>query len=166
MNIPDIISVITIILILIQLIVMFFAYKADNERKRKQSTIEYINNIRGIYKPIRKNLDEKFPGDDRVINLEEIDDKLNLEIKELLSTVEHLSVGLNTNVYDFDIFFRMSGSYFFGIYKKLNPHILNAQKNRPTNYIEFEAICKRIELAKEKHNYKMTILKNGKIKYS
>ena len=166
MDIPNIISGITILLILTQLIIIYFAYKADNERKRKQSTIEYINNIRGIYKPIRKNLDIKFPGVDRVVNLEEIDGKLTLEIIELLSTVEHLSVGLNTNVYDFEIFFRMSGSYFLDIFKKLNPYILSAQKNRPTSYIEFEAICKRIEQAKEKHNYKMTISKNGKIRYS
>ncbi len=166
MEIANIIALIAAGLILIQLVLMFITYRADNERKRKQSTIEYINNIRGIYKPIRKHLDDLFPGNNRVINLKEIDNDLKSDIRELLSTVEHLAVGLNTGVYDFDIFFRMSGSYFLRIFKKLNPYISNAQKNQATAYIEFEAICKRIEFEKEKRNYKIKITQKGKIKYS
>jgi hypothetical protein len=166
METENIIAVIVAGLILIQLIIMYFSFKGENERKKKQSTVEYINTIRAIYKPIYNELNEKFNGNERVINLNEIDDKLKTEIKELLSTIEHLSVGLNTGIYDFYIFFRMSGSYFLRIFKKLQPYISNAQKNMPSAYIEFEAICKKIEIEKEKRNMKMTISRDGNIKYS
>ena len=166
MSITNLISIIAAGLLLAQLVVIYIAYKADNERKKKQSTIEYINQIRSFYKPIRNKLDRLFPDKDRVINLEDIDDNLKGDIKELLSIIEHLSVGLNTNVYDFDIFFRMSGSYFLRIFYKLQPYISDVQRRQNTAYIEYEAICERIKKAKEKHNYKISITKSRKMKFS
>ena len=128
METENIIAVVVAGLILIQLIIMYFSFKRENERKKKQSNVEYINTIRAIYKPIYNELNEKFNGNERIINLDEIDDKLKIEIKELLSTIEHLSVGLNTGIYDFYIFFRMSGSYFLRIFKKATTIYLKCSK--------------------------------------
>lgn len=160
------VQIILMIIGIIELIFILYVFKAENERKKKQSTVEYINNIRGIYKPIYKELVTKFPGQDRVINIEELDVSLRSDIKELLSIIEHLSVGINTGVYDFDIFFRMSGSYFASIYLKLSPYIRKAQRDLPTRYIEFEAICEKITIERKKRKMQMRVTYKGDIKYS
>lgn len=166
MKTTDIIAIIAASIIFAQLLLMYIAYRAENERKRKQSTIEYINSIRTIYVPIRNKLNNLFPGTNRVINLVELNEDLKLEIREILSTIEHLSVGINTGVYDFDIFFRMSASYFFNIFNKLRPYIQDIQRDQPTAFIEFEAICKKITKERETRNLKLTISAKGKIRYS
>ncbi len=163
MEIKELIEIIVGSLVLLQLIVMFFAFKAENERKKKQSTVEFINNIRDRYKPTYNELNKKYSG---VINLTEIDDTLKNELREILSTIEHLSVGINSGVYDFQIFFRMSGSYFLSIFRKLHPYILDCQKSQPSRYIEFESICKKIEIERKKRNLKIDISNKGNIKYS
>ncbi len=166
MEISNYISLGVLVLMFIQLVIMFIVYKAENERKKKQSTIEYINQIRSIYKPIRKKLDKQFPGDKRVINIQEVSEENKENIREMLGAIEHLCVGLNTNVYDFNIFQRMSGTYFLNIFYKINPYILNAQEKQSTAYIEFEAICKKIEIEQKQRKTKLEISKKGNIKYS
>ncbi len=166
MEISNLISLGVLLLLLFQLVVMFIVYKAENERKKKQSTIEYINQIRNIYRTVRRNLDKQYPGKKRAININEISNDMREEIKEMLATIEHLCVGLNTNVYDFNIFFRMSGGYFLNLYYKISPYILHVQEKQPTAYMEFEAICRKIEIEKKRRKLQPIISKKGDIKYS
>ena len=157
------ISIIVATMIFIQLLIIFFAYKAENERNQKQSTIEFINTIRASYSPINVEISNRFSG---VINVDEFDLELKSKIKELLAVIEHLSVGINSGVFNFQIFFRMSGSYFLNIFRKLHPFILDEQKENPAKYIEFEYICKKIEIEKRNLNRKITISDKGNIKFS
>ncbi|MEA1973025.1 MAG: DUF4760 domain-containing protein [Candidatus Cloacimonadota bacterium] len=140
------VGTITLIILAIQLFMLHKTYKADHERRKKQSTIEYINSIRDKYKAVAKKLNTKFG--ERVINVDEIeqDDKKN--IKEFLSIIEHLSVGILTDVYDFQILKRMSRRYFIRMYEKLQPYMNDARKkagpNSQTIYCEFEELYKRL----------------------
>ena len=82
----------------------------------------------------------------------------------ILSVLEHLSVGINAKIYDFNIFIRMSGSYFLFLYKTLQPYIEHIQKEQDTAFVEFEIVCKKIERRKDK--YKRKLLRKGRIRYS
>lgn len=121
---------ITTTAIILQLLILLFVYIGNHKRKRKQSTIEFLTTIREKYWPQREFLFDKFKNN--VINIKEIEGEGNEEVKrnvvELLSVVEHLSVGLNSGIYDFNIFIRMSGNYFLFLYKTLTPYYRTCTK--------------------------------------
>ncbi|MBN1515179.1 hypothetical protein JXA32_01285 [Candidatus Sumerlaeota bacterium] len=102
----------TLIALWIQLFMIDKTFKADHEQRRKQSTVEYVNRVRAIYRPISDKIVAKF-GEHRVINVEEFGEDDLVHIKEFLSNVEHLSAGVNIGIFDLMIIGRMSGSYFF-----------------------------------------------------
>ena len=160
-KISTIVALITLMLVVVRLFLIHKIYKADHERTKKQSTIEYINSIRQYYKPLEVKLTRKF-GKTAVINLADIDDDIKEDIRELLSVIENLSTGVNSEVYDAEIINRMSGSYFINLYKRLQPYIDHARirDNNPLYFQEFEAM---INCFKEMRNTKNT---QGDIKYS
>lgn len=125
--------------------IMTRAFKADHERRRKQSTIEYVNVIRERYRPINNSLANKFGGN-HVINLSEIGPSDKSDIIELLSVVEHLAVGVNVKVYDIEVIEKMAGTYFLRMYRRLEPYIVNARNNNKKAYTEFESMKSKIEL--------------------
>ncbi len=116
-DVDSIIQILMLFVISVQLWLVRRTFIADHERRKKQSTVEYLNNIRTHYRSVTNKLVEKFGSS--AINLSEIDDDTKNEIKELLSILEHMSVGINTEVYDYDILKRMSGSYLVSRYKQL-----------------------------------------------
>lgn len=134
-----------------QLKIMRSSLIADHERRRKQSTIEYVNAIRGKYSPISRKLEEKF-GWDHVINLKEMDESEQRDIREFLAIVEHMAVGVETEVYDVDIVNRMSGRYFLRMRRILDPYISYAQSENPTSYIEYDRMCERIRAKRGTRN--------------
>jgi len=159
-DINTVIQILMFLVISIQLYFMQKTFRADHERRKKQATVEYLNKIREQYRTLSNKLIGKFNED--AINLSKIDDGTRIEIKELLSILEHLSTGVNTEVYDYDIIKRMSGSYLVNRYKQLYPYIDNAQKSSRTLYIEFETLCKRIENDKRQFH----ISNDGNMEYS
>ncbi len=159
-DINSLIQIAMLIVISIQLYLLNKTYKADHERRKKQSTVEYINSIRNDYRMLNNKLNEKFPQ--KAIVLEEIDDKTAKEISLLLSILEHMSVGVNTGVYDFEILNRMSGSYLVNRYHQLYPHIQKSQEKSPTFFMEFEQLCARIEKSRKANFHS----KKGNITYS
>lgn len=146
-KLSDLIQILMLMVVLVQLYFMNKAFLADHERRKKQATIEYVNTIRKIYRDLTNNLTRKFSN--QSINLDSIDDETSEEIQELLSTLEHLSVGINTGVYSYKIIKRMTGTFFVNRYHQLLPYIKDAQKIQPTRFIEFERLCKKIEKDKQ-----------------
>lgn len=118
-------------------------YLADHDRRKKQSTIEYVNNVRDRYVPIMDYFDERF-GVGHVINISDISEADARKISELLSVVEHMAVGVETEVYDIDIIDRMSGAYFLRMRRVLDPYIARSQQKNPRAFIEFDHMCDRI----------------------
>ncbi len=134
-----------------QLYMIYKTYKADHERRKIQSTIEYLHKIKKLYRPIKKKINSEFDRD-HIINLIDIKRIENLEskIEEILSVIEHLSVGVNTGVYDFHILNRMSGNYLIKLFEQFSPFINKAQERNKTTYIEFLHVygeLKKISLA-------------------
>lgn len=134
-----------------QVQVMNQSLQADHERRRKQSTIEYINIIRAKYRTLNEKLISVF-GRDHIINVTEIDETMRSDIGELLSTVEHMSVGVNIGVYDIHILERMSGSYMIKMFQRLQPYISHVRsvKKNDSAYIEFEEVKLQLEALRRK----------------
>lgn len=147
MEIADFISngiaIAVLVIIVLQLRLGLKTLKADHERRKKQATIEYINSIRQLWSENVKLLDEKYSVNTlSEENLQEIESNPEIRdiIKDLLGKLEHMSVGMNTDVFDKDLLYRMSASYLIRIYRRLLPYISFVQKGNPFAYIEFQEI--------------------------
>jgi hypothetical protein len=139
------ISVSGVIILIAQLFMLIKNLKADHERRKKQSTIEYMNKIRDIYRPIDTKLTQKHGS--KALNPEDIDEADMADMREFLSVLEHLSVGVNSYVYDILLVNRMSGTFLLDTLDKVKPYIKYSRKERSskTLYEEFENMCKDIK---------------------
>lgn len=140
-------------LVVLQLRLQRKSNAKNNERKRKQATIEHVRYIRPAYSKLSKELERKF-GTERLDQslvksiyndpeLAEIRD----DIQELLTLIEFTAVGVNTGVLDKDIWFRMSASYIVRLYDKFRLYIDYARHQRKNEfaYVEFEQVAKEFE---------------------
>lgn len=148
----------TLLVLWLQLFMIFRTFKADHERRKKQATIDYVNQIRNIYRPIDKKIRNKF-GEGRVINTDEIEPDDIADIKECLSTVEHLAAGVNIGIFDLLIIEKISGSYFLNMRERFGPYIKNVRlkKGNPCLYVELEIMCRGIDKIREKRDHKADI---------
>jgi hypothetical protein len=129
------------------------ALKADHERRKKQATIDYVKEIRVIWRETRVKLEKKY-GTESLSKeaLEEINSNIdtNAIVKNLLGSLEHMSVGMNTGVYDKDLLFRMSGQYLINMYHRMRPYIEERRKENPIAFIEFHELIHDFEERKRK----------------
>ena len=123
--------------------------RADHDRQKKQSTIEFYNSI----STESYQLLDEIKG--RRMNWSTVnsDKKLRKSVVRYLSRLERLAVGVASDVYDFDILFLMSGRYLIKKYDQFQLYIEEARINKsaPTLYIEFELLAKRIDHHRKKH---------------
>ena len=123
--------------------------RADHDRQKKQSTIEFYNSLSS---DSYQFLDD-IKG--RRINsaLVNSDKDLRKSVIRYLSRLERLSIGVATDVYDFDILCLMSGRYLQKRYNQFQKYIEEARiaKNAPMLYKEFELLIGRIEKHREKY---------------
>ena len=80
--------------------------------------------------------------------------------------MNRFSIGINTKVYDFDIFNDMADFATTRTYNKLSEYIKNSRKdpnNNPDSYIDFENMVNNL---KEKGGEYPTINKDSNIKHS
>ncbi|NEQ97940.1 MAG: DUF4760 domain-containing protein [Cyanothece sp. SIO2G6] len=129
-----------LVAVFIQVYVAFNAVKADHERKRKQSTIEYIGKI---WSESRYELESRYGTDP--LTKEDIKDiennkELTASVIRLLGQLEHIAVGVNSGVYDKDILYRMSSASISKIYARLYLFVEERRKNNPRAYIELEEL--------------------------
>jgi hypothetical protein len=120
------------------------AHLADHDRRRKQATIEFVNELRPKWRDCYTALQNQFGYE----VLTDADAKrvadtpdLRAQARELLALTEHLSVGVNTGVYDRDMLFRICGSYLIGVYGMMQTYIRLCQQTSKTLYIEFAEIA-------------------------
>ncbi len=157
-------TIIGLAFVVVQLSIGIRSMKADHERQKKQATIEYLHNIRPVYNQLWNNIQERF-GDDiiseKMVVALENEHEIRREIKELLSILEHASVGMNTGVFDKDLWYRMSANFLIRLYNRLRAYIKHAQTYNSYAYVEFEGIVKDFEIRKATHPDG-----RGNIKYS
>lgn len=135
-------------ILLVQAGLALRSVKADHERRKKQATFEFVQKIRPAWIEAKHAIEEKW-GDEPLTSKEllEIDSDFQLLklVRNLLGQLEHLSVGMNSGVFDKDLLYRMSGSQLIGIYHRLHTYIDRAQKNSPKAYVEYQDLVKSFE---------------------
>ena len=150
LGVSSIIEIAMLIIVSVQLYFLRKAYKADHERRKKQSTIEYLSRIRDIYRPVDRKLIEKYGK--KALNPEDVDKADMADLREFLSVLEHLSVGVNTGVYDIELVNRMSGTFLLETHAKVTPYINFSRKDRGSDsiYQEFDVMSRKIKGMREK----------------
>jgi len=149
----DFFSTIGNIFVCVGVFVAIWQFKADHNRRKKQSTIEFYNNMSSENKAFIDRLDEE------QIKKTALDYKYVKGNKELydcvtwyLSRLERLSVGVAAGIFDIVILNNMSGAYLIDKYNQLKTYIREERihDNAPKRYDEFEKLVKRIKKYRKK----------------
>lgn len=127
---------------------------ADHERRKKQSTLEFYSNIYPYLSEFRAKITDVF--DNGYITPDDIRYKQNTDIQrmiyEYLVIIERFAVGINSGIYDINVFAKMSGKVVSDMYKKLSPIIedMRIVQNYPEMFCDFEKMSKDVEEVRKK----------------
>jgi hypothetical protein len=131
------------------------------KKGKKQATIEFYDNIRKDFIDSLKEIDKKFP-EDHDINPEAIEGQDNLDIKyaitEYLSCMERFAVGIQTSIYDIEVFKEMVGATLtVRWFKRLEKVIsfLRKEYESPNAYKNLQDLVHQLEkekLSKQNHD--------------
>jgi hypothetical protein len=152
------------IFIVLELSLGVRSYKAMHERQKKQATIEHVRAIRPIYTKCREIIDNELGKDvitEKILPEILANPEILENVKDLLSLLEHTSVGMNTGVFDKELWYRMSASYLINIYHRLHVYIKYIQKNHQYAYIEFEELILEFENRKRQKPDPRGIIKHS-----
>lgn len=155
-SITLIIGLLTALVLIYQVYQAKKAIKKDHLRRKNQATFDYIIQIKQQWEEGRKIMDEikeqkNDNADDPFQHLMEVDEEYQ-KIRDFLNMLEHLSVGVNTDVFSDMVIYRMEYSRINAAYQTLNGFIkkVRQEKNQTTAYCEFEKLTKRINQLKQK----------------
>lgn len=144
-----IIAAVSVAALLLQLHIGVRTMRADHERRKKQATLEFVmSHVRPLWTEGQRILDERWGAgvlSEQALKDIQEDTKAREIVKTLLGHLEHMSVGLNTGIYDKDLLFRASGAYLIRLFHRLRPYVKYAQKSLPTAYVEFENLVRDFE---------------------
>ena len=127
---------------------------ADHERKKKQSTLEFYTEIYPYLCELRTKITDVFGNE--YINPNDVKYKNNSDMQkviyEYLVIIERFAVGINSGIYDINIFAKTSGKIVSDMYKRLFPIIEEMRTNQryPEMFCDFEKMCKDVEKVREK----------------
>ena len=141
------ISLFAFVLSLFSLYVSWCFGRKDLERRKKQGTIEYFEEITFKYFNTQALFNAKMSKCELDFSDLEKNPDLLKDAKAVLSAFERLSVGVNTGVYDFDILNRMAGSYLVYMFNRFSPYIeqIRTDASRQKSYTEFELLVQKIK---------------------
>lgn len=141
-------------------------FKADHERRKKQATIEFYFSICKEYDKSLKIINEQFSNGE-VINVNDFEKDKGLQnaMREYLTHIENLSVGINTGIYDIFVFERMSGVYTTKLFYRFREFIEHLRKNHnPVAYKDFEILVSKLKDLRAKR-FSMDNVDFAKIKH-
>lgn len=182
-NIVDISTIITNLFLAVGVIIAVFqliqmkksnllqtqSMMADHERRKKQSTLEFYTNIYPHLRKLRTKITDTFgneyitPNDSRYSK----DITIQKTVYEYLVVIERFAVGVNTGIYDINIFANTSGKVVADMYKKLSPIIeeMRLIQNYPEMFGDFEKMSKEVEKIRNKMQLEITNTDSAEIKY-
>jgi hypothetical protein len=137
------------IAIILGVIIAIIQLLADHERRKKQATIEFYDQIFRLASPLAKSIRENFTTG--YINPTEKAYSDNVEIqnniRNYLSLMERISAGINIGVFDFSTFSRLAGTSTKNMHTMLYYVIpyLRQNEGNPKLFIEFEWLIKKID---------------------
>lgn len=151
MNVETCIGLLALLVAILSLFVSLYYNLKDHERRRKQATIEYFEDMTSKLYNVQAQFNIKFNQLNVEIDMLDTDPELLKAATEVLAAFERLCVGVNAKIFDFDILDRMAGSYLIVLYSRFSPYIEKVRRDasRTNSYKEFESVVNRI---KQKRN--------------
>ncbi|MCL2182988.1 MAG: DUF4760 domain-containing protein [Chitinispirillia bacterium] len=117
--------------------------RANHDRKKKQSTIEFYIHIYAECEKYLRCIGQE-PLDMEKVNCNK---ELNDSVIGYLARLEIFAIGVNSGVYDFNILSRMVGLHLSKKYDILKQYIENLRvaENNKWCYYEFETLTKKLK---------------------
>ena len=141
-----ILTIIQTISIVLGVVIAIITLISDHKRRKRQATMDYYLQISEKTLPLRNDIRDVFkseviyPTDERYKPKE-----MQRTIRQLLSSYEHLAVGINHNVFDLEVFMRMSGKVYIDWYYRLEHVIESKRKANPSTYSDFEQLAEKMQ---------------------
>ncbi|MDR0219790.1 MAG: DUF4760 domain-containing protein [Lachnospiraceae bacterium] len=154
-----------IIIAAFQLRQMKKSIKADHDRRRKQSTIEFFQMIHmdsdgflndsffKIKNPITDNDKDKKKITVEMI-MEKKHEKLKKQTMDFLTGFENLAIGVNSGMYDFDVCYHLCGEHMILIYESLDEiiwHLRREIKSSDT-FVDSEIMIEKMRKKREERH--------------
>lgn len=142
--VATILQVFAFVALIVQLYLMHRERLVYHERTRKQATLEHAG---PRWSEALFELDTRFGPD--ALAKEKAQDlfddyELKAYVDKLLGTLEDISAGVNTQIYDADILYRMCATSIINSFNRFKSYIeLRRQQESPEMYIELEAVAIR-----------------------
>lgn len=139
--------IVTMICAILQLRQNKLSLQANLERQTKSETIVFTTEILEKLDIISSEIKDAFGNN--TINVSDLEKypKLKTVITQYLALMERISVGLNTHVYDLNIYARICRTKTLNAWRQLEPIIIERRKSSytPKLYIEFEEVIKALQ---------------------
>ena len=134
---------------LISIIVAVISTVRANSRKKKETTLGAYTNFKKAVSSIENQIHNYTEDDICRIIAQHKGDGDNCDwniIKEYLTAVERIAVGVNAEIYDVSVINRMGGYFMYEQYLKLRPiiHYKRCVDGNPNIYKEFTDMVNRI----------------------
>lgn len=131
-----------------------FSIRADHDRRRRQATLDFCHQLQEKEEQLQKEIEAVFstekinPNDSRYIE----NKGLQHAIRCLLNLYEDVSVGVNFNITDLEVFMRLEGKWFITWHKRLKQVVEKKREEakRPTRYGDFEILANKLKLKYDK----------------
>ena len=128
--VTNIALIIGVIIALCQLKLSRKIAEKDFERRKKEATIDFANDIVSRTNELMVSINQVF-GDDKIY-ISDVrylnDTQMQGYINRYLNLMERMSVGINTEVYDFDIFRRICGTRTLRAWDRLKNVVYEKRK--------------------------------------
>jgi hypothetical protein len=140
------IASITLLVYTATLLTISYQVRTDHDRRKKQATIEHLDKVRTIYRETKHYFDAKIERDGgEKINPSTLSAEEKQDLRNMLSVLEHLSVGVHARVFDFHLIRLMSKSILIDIYKISEDFINDRRKESPTYFSEYQRLVLELE---------------------
>jgi hypothetical protein len=141
---------VTAVIFLVQAGIGVKSLTADHTRRKREATINFMNQIRPQYREINNELIQKLgvgAVDDSKINTIIKDEELHAKVKDMLGLFEHLAVGVNADVFDLKLLNSMSGGYLIKINNRYVQYFDRRRRDENNNklYEEFSRLIAKLK---------------------
>ncbi|TQM93767.1 DUF4760 domain-containing protein [Roseinatronobacter monicus] len=142
-SVSDVIQVLVLLVLVFQAFLINKTLRADHERRKKQSTFEFINSVSDRYKNALNDFNKRH-GMDKMVDISDYTEEDILIIRSYLSEMERICAGVNAGVFDYDILRRMMSGGLMKNHNRFSQYIAQAQSRRATLYSEFDTVVARL----------------------
>ncbi len=122
----------------------------DLDRRKKEATIAFTHEILERVGDLCRIITNEYAKEPVKYEEYQANPEMRETIREFLNIMERLSVGINSGVYDFDIYYRICGSSTVLYWNQLS-HVIDKKRKEmqhPSLYVEYERLA---EMVKERN---------------